>query len=213
MNRFFAHLALTLPTAILLAVMLLPAAPAQAAITSDSGALSQALSSDSDAILFARKENRGFKLSSSFFSGRASGSEVADRGISSLGVLGEFSTDRFAELEGDQRVYALMLDGSYKFDTDLGVGLPLNTYLGGGFGMAMTDQKISTNRLGSAQGGDTVPLFRVGGGISYKLDKGWDLSLNYKAGFAGGDTTTFTGRNQNDQVDLQMVDIGMKFKF
>ncbi|MBI1273987.1 MAG: hypothetical protein GC131_07875 [Alphaproteobacteria bacterium] len=217
MNRVIAH-CLTARRALavlgLAGMCFVLPAPAQAAISSDSDALSQALTSGAATVLFAREDqsSHGFSLSSSFFSGRASGNDTsANRGVGGLGVIGDFSTDRLAELEGDQRVYALLIDGSYDFNYDFGTGLPISPYVGGGVGMAMADAPVGSRT--NLRGGDMVPLFRVGGGVVYRLGKDWDLSLNYKAGFSGGDTTTFTGRNQNDQVDLQVLDLGMKFKF
>jgi hypothetical protein len=59
------------------------------------------------------------------------------------------------------------------------------------------------------------PLFRIGGGVTYRLGDQWNLSLDYKAGYApsvlAGDQVV-TGRNQQI-VDLQALDFGMKYSF
>lgn len=180
--------------------------------------LRQALSSSSDTIIYRQRPStgKGFSLVSSFFSGRLSGNDPSpSRSLSGLGVLGDFSADRTAELEGDQRLYALLIDGTYDFNYDFGTGLPIHPYVGGGVGMALYEPRSTPLRMSETRDGDTVPLFRVGGGIVYRLGADWDLSLNYKAGLTGGTTqndTIFTNRSQ-ESVDMQLVDMGMKFKF
>lgn len=174
--------------------------------------LGQALNAQEFKPLFARRDDIGFTLGGSFFSGRSSGfNPQAERGISGLGVLGH-GRDRFAELEGDQRVYALLLDGKYDFAYDFGTGLALHPYVGGGLGVAMLEANPTNARL--SQDGAMVPLFRIGGGVVYKMGASWDLSLNYKAGYTGGlsGTSVFTGRGQ-ERVDLQSLDMGVKFRF
>jgi hypothetical protein len=62
------------------------------------------------------------------------------------------------------------------------------------------------------QGGDMVPMFRVGGGVTYRLGEQWDLSLDYKAGFTSGGDEIFTVRNQQP-VDMQVLNMGMHYTF
>lgn len=189
------------------------AAPASALGTKDMTAgLSQALNAQEFKPLFARKNEVGFTLGGSFFSGRSSGYDPqSERGVGGLGVIGE-GRDRFAELEGDQRVYALLIDGKYDFAFDFGTGLALHPYVGGGLGVALYEANPSNASL--SQEGAMVPLFRIGGGVVYKLGAAWDLSLNYKAGYTGGlaGSSVFTGRGQ-ERVDLQSLDMGVKFRF
>ncbi len=174
--------------------------------------LSQALNAQEFKPLFARKNDVGFTLGGSYFSGRGSGFDPqVERGVSGLGMLGQ-GRDRFAELEGDQRVYALLIDGKYDFAFDFGTGLALHPYVGGGLGVALYEANPSNASL--SQEGAMVPLFRIGGGVVYKMGADWDLSLNYKAGYTGSlsGTSVFTGRGQ-ERVDLQSLDMGIKFRF
>jgi opacity protein-like surface antigen len=185
-------------------------APAQALDVT--AGLSQALNTQNFKPLFARSHDAGFTLGSSFFSGRGSGyNPQAERGVNGLGVLGQ-GRDRFAELEGDQRVFALLIDGKYDFAYDFGTGLALHPYVGGGVGVALYEANPTNAAL--SQDGAMVPLFRIGGGVVFKMGADWDLSLNYKAGYTGGlaGSSVFTGRSQ-EKVDLQSLDMGVKFRF
>jgi len=200
--------------ALSLLVLLLAAPTAQAVTPRDNNAaLGQALTNKTREVLFARDSNYGFSLGSSSFAGRSSGTKIeAERGVGGLGLV-TGSHDKFAELEGDQRVYALLVDGKYDFNYDLGTGLPLHPYLDGGVGLALYET-AANSRVALGQEGATVPLFRVGGGVVFKLGAAWDLSLNYKAGYTGTTTSgsVFTGRSQ-EAVDLQSLDMGLKLKF
>lgn len=177
----------------------------------DNGAaLGQALTGGKSEVLFARDESYGFSLSSSSFAGRSSGAPVEDgHGATGLGLVTGLH-DKFAELEGDQRVYAFLIDGKYDFSYDFGTGLPLHPYLGGGLGVALYE----SGNTALSQDRAMVPLFRFGGGVVFKLGADWDLSLNYKAGYTGAAPTgsVFTGRSQ-ETVNLQSLDMGLKLKF
>jgi opacity protein-like surface antigen len=117
-----------------------------------------------------------------------------------------------AELEGDARVHALLIDGKYNFDNSLGSGLPLHPYLSSGIGFAMYDMSSSTLATNLAsQSNSTVPLFRAGAGVAYQLGDKWDMSLDYKAGFSGGSDQLYLGHAQS--TDMQSVNIGMHFSF
>ena len=191
--------------------MLLFAGSAMAVSPRDNSmALGQALASSTSEVLLARDADYGFSLSSSYFSGRGSGMSDSGRGVTGGGIVSG-ARDKFAELEGDQRLYALLIDGKYDFSYDFGTGLPIRPYLGAGAGLALYEAGS-----GSAlnQDGAMVPLFRVGGGVVFKLGGDWDLSLNYKAGYTGGAPAggLFTGRSQ-ETVNLQSLDMGLKLKF
>lgn len=176
----------------------------------NNAALGQALTGGKSEVLFARDQHYGFSLSSSSFAGRSSGAPTEDgRGASGLGLITGLH-DKFAELEGDQRVYAFLIDGKYDFSYDFGTGLPLHPYLGGGLGVALYE----SGNAALSQDRAMVPLFRFGGGVVFKLGKDWDLSLNYKAGYTGSAPTgsVFTGRSQ-ETVNLQSLDMGLKLKF
>jgi hypothetical protein len=185
--------------------------PAQAVTSEDSAVvLGQALTNDTGEVLYSRDQQAGgLSLSSVRFTGRSSGSTAfSNSQANGQGLLTE-QNDKYAELLGDRRVHALMIDGRYDFNDDLGTGLPIHPYVGAGAGLALYEPNSSLKQEGSA-----VPLFRLGGGIVVKLGPDWDLSLNYKAGYSGSapSGSTFTGRAQ-ESVDLHALDMGLKLKF
>lgn len=168
-------------------------------------ALQQALGVDDNINLLHPQYNKGLGLSGGYFSGRASG---VDSGAL---YSPDGSADHATELEGDQRVYALLVDGHYDFNYDRTNDMILHPYVMGGMGVARYGQQ--TNAASTiTQNGDMVPLFRVGGGVTYRLGQQWNLSLDYKAGFSALSDQLFTGRNQQS-VDLQSLNMGMHFKF
>jgi opacity protein-like surface antigen len=191
----------------LLSFAALPA-HADTTITTSPRGLQEALASVDHQNIY-RDNQGGFSLSSNFFSGRASGNEPLAGGYLN-GADSSLQLDRTAEMEGDQRVYALLVDGSYDFNYDLGTGLPIHPYLAGGMGMAMYGAAPG-NSLGM-QDGDMVPLFRLGGGVTYRLGEQWNLSLDYKAGLTGGGDQIFTVRSQQP-VDMQVLNMGMHYSF
>ena len=171
-------------------------------------AIQEALSVADHTDLYKNRGRSGLGFSSGFFSGRASGVDA----VSSLhGMSYDNSVDHSAELEGDQRVYALLIDGHYDFNYDQVNSSALRPYVSGGLGVAHYGQSpTSGNNL--AQNREMIPLFRVGGGVTYRLGHQWDLSLDYKAGFSGASDQLFTGRNQQP-VDLQILNMGMHYQF
>jgi hypothetical protein len=186
------------------------AAPAHAdtLTTTPSRGLQEALGSTDQTNLFGNN-GKGFSLSGNVFSGLASGNDPAASGYMN-GAAGSNPYVNQPALLGDQSVYALLVDGAYDFDYDLGTGLPLHPYLGGGVGMAMYGTPPGGGL--AMQDGDMVPLFRVGGGVTYRLGEQWDLSLDYKAGFTGGNDQIFTVRTQQP-VDMQVLNMGMHYTF
>ena len=205
-----------LKTAMVIAVvvgLLLTHAPAKAdnSINSllASHSLSQALAAPQRAQLFGDgKDGRGFSLLGSFFSNNNSSPNYAATN-SSLGL------NHAADLAGDQRVYALLVDGKYDFNYDNTDTASIHPYLAGGVGMAMYGQPAGSTNTLSSPGGDLVPLLRLGGGVTYRLDEKWNMSLDYKAGVSGHNSATdrlFTGRGQ-EPLDLQMLNMGLKYKF
>jgi len=191
--------------------------PARADITSTTNTprvLQQALAMRDHVNLYGKSDGKeGLNISGGFFSGRASGVDPVASNYLADEASHDFSIDRTAELEGDQRVYALLIDGSYDFNYDLGTGLPIHPYMTSGVGMAMYDHTTGPSASTLAlQNGSMAPLFRVGGGVTYHLGKQWDMSLDYKAGFSGGGDQVFTGRSQQS-VDLQVLNMGMHYQF
>lgn len=186
---------------------------AQAAAVTDgaNSALYQALGKKSDKSLFSKRQ---VSVTGGVYHGRSSGVDpIWERGTIGAGVLGGESADRFAELEGDQRMNAFILDGAYHLETDLGTGLALQPYVGGGVGVALFDAPARETTAVHQQS-SLVPMARVGAGLVYSMSKDIDVSFNYKAGFAAdrNQETHFTSRNQ-DMIDLQMLDMGLKLRF
>jgi opacity protein-like surface antigen len=144
----------------------------------------------------------GFSLSTDAFSSSIKNSFSAS------------NLDRPTDIVGDQRAYALLIDGKYDFKYDELMGSSFHPYLSGGVGMALVGKPIGTS-VGSNLTGDTVPLMRMGGGVTYRLDEKWDMDLGYKTGLSGnrklGDTL-FTGRGQ-EAIDMQTVNMGVKYQF
>jgi hypothetical protein len=160
-------------------------------------ALQQALSTKDHVDLYMPAGTKNFNIDSSYFSGPASG-------VMTPQSFGSFNNN-------DQQLYALLIDGRYDFNSDDGSlsSSSVHPYIMGGMGVATTAQNSF-----NTQGGDTIPLFRLGGGVAYRLGQQWDLSLDYKTGLAtptGGDQV-FTGRSQQP-VDLQALNLGMSYAF
>lgn len=154
---------------------------------------------------------KGFSISGGFLSGAASGNDPLAATYLNDIMDKDFALDHTAGLEGDERVYSLLIDGSYDFNYDFGTHLPLHPYVLGGTGMAMYGTN-APSVASLAQSGAMVPLFRMGGGVTYRLDEKWDLSLDYKAGFATSGDQLFTGRSQQP-VDMQVLGMGMRYQF
>lgn len=191
-------------------------APSSAgAVSTSNHTLQQALANDEQAQLYHEKGDRGaFGLSTSTFAGRTNQSVSLNSGLSSLDLANNFNLDRAVELERDQRVYALLIDGTYDFNYDLGEESALHPYVQGGVGMALYGQP--TNASSSlSNAGEVVPLFRLGGGVAYRLGQQWNLSLDYKTGLSGsfGGDQAFTGRGKDQAVDLHMLNMGMSYRF
>jgi hypothetical protein len=165
-------------------------APALADSSVSTYALRQALTSDDRVTIFSPTEGKGFNLKSSYYSGYASG------------VTPPSGDNDFND---DQRLYALLVDGRYNFAID---NSSITPHLAGGMGMAST---LSGSNLTSS-GGATVPLVRVGGGVTYRLGQQWDMSLDYTAGHAesSGGGQIMTG---NQPTDLQTLNLGMHYAF
>jgi hypothetical protein len=80
-------------------------------------------------------------------------------------------------------------------------------------GVATTGRGGVNDNLDS-ESGATVPLFRLGGGVAYRLDQRWDLSLDYKTGFAPISSSEYVVPGHSQQsIDLQALNIGMSYAF
>jgi hypothetical protein len=145
-----------------------------------------------------RADTTPFNFQTTFLSDTKTASETLSRVQNASRSAAEA-----AALEGTRRQTALLIDGSYDFhyedDADL------KPYVGGSLGLA---------GAGSETSATATPIARLGGGVAYRLDQGWDLSLDYKAGFAGrlNANDYVTGRGQRP-IDLQSLNLGMKVTF
>lgn len=185
----------------LLAFSVISPVTADTVTTSSHRGLQRALATDDGMSFYDGAHRNGFNVAAGFFSGRASGFDSFKSGASHF--------NRAAELEGDQKLYALMLDGSYDFGRTLGSGF--RPYLSGGLGMAMYANDSSA--LAPQQGGAMVPLFRVGAGVNYNINKKWKLSLDYKAGFSSTLGDEFLSGRDQQQVGMHSVNMGMRYQF
>lgn len=214
MSLHLKHLSIASLAAIVAAVLLVIASPSAHAATNTTGAstpyvLKEALSRRSNLNIYDDNKRSGFSVSGGFFTGRASGIDPTPSNYLNDNMGYGVSFDRNAELENDQRVYALLIDGKYDFNYGLG---DLRPYMSGGLGMAMYDQASAPSASTLAQGGNMVPLVRIGGGVNYTLSEQLNLSLDYQAGFSGAGDNVFTGRN-NQPVDLHIINMGMHYSF
>jgi len=173
--------------------------------------LQQALAAHDGFNIYNNKRNDGLDVFGGFFAGRASGIDPVASNYLGSSSSGSQGSDRTAELEGDQRVYAVMIDSRYSFNQDIGLGLPIHPFLSGGIGLALYRPGGATQANLGSQTGNTVPLARVGGGVAYDLGKQWNMSLDYTAGFSGNRTDVNTGVTQSAEV--QTLNLGMHYKF
>lgn len=161
-------------------------------------ALHQALSAPEKVKLYSAARD-AFSLSSSYFSGYASGVTPSET---------------LPPQSSDQRLYALLVDGRYDFSYDTGLlNAPLRPYISGGAGLAAIGGDGGTRNI-QIESGSATPLLRFGGGVAYRLGEQWNLSLDYRAGYAplsSGDQV-FTGRGQQS-VNLQSLNLGMRLNF
>jgi opacity protein-like surface antigen len=115
-------------------------------------------------------------------------------------------TSSQSSLEKNTRLTTMLLNGTYDlpgFDPNL----IFRPYLLAGAGLAVYDT-TSSNLSPSARGTSVVPVFKLGGGLAFRMGQVMDLTFSYKAGFAGG-----TGTGRDDGAKLQMFDIALKYKF
>ena len=164
--------------------------------------LQQAITTNDRFSLVGSKGSEGLSLSSGFFSNTSSSTDASH----------SYSFDKSGSFDHDQRVYALLIDGRYDFNYDFGSALPIHPYVNGGLGMAVFGQGAGGDASNLQSG--TVPLFRMGGGVTYRMGKEWDLSLDYRAGFTGlASDQIITGRNGGQAVDLHTLNMGMHYRF
>jgi hypothetical protein len=123
-----------------------------------------------------------------------------------------FDTDSdVADIEHRAQLTTIFVNGTYDLPLHLkSDALPLRPYVMGSVGLAVYDNE-NTAALLQQQGMDIMPVFRAGVGVAYRMDQQWDLSLSYKTGFTGQSSLT-TGRSQ-ERVNLEMIDIGFKYRF
>lgn len=199
-------------TTTLVFAVLVSATTAKADITTTSfgsaRVLQQALATRDGLNIYDSKSAKGLNFSGGLFSGRASGIDPIGTNFLSSG---NDHSDRTAELEGDARVHALMIDGKYNFENIFGSASHLRPYLSSGVGVAVYDYgSLASATNMASQNGNTVPLFRVGGGVNYQLGDSLNVSLDYKAGITGGDNASLS---RSQATNMQSINMGMHFSF
>jgi len=171
--------------------------------------LQNAIATNDNFNLYDGNRNNGLVFSGGFFSGSALGIDSSSLGSDKGEGRHLSGFDSSPELIGDQQIYAMMIDGRYDFNVDQLASTGLHPYIMSGLGVAHYGQNQSAL---TTQAGDTMPLFRMGGGVTYRLGPKWDLSLDYKAGISPSSDQLFTVRNQQ-AVDLQVLNMGMHYQF
>jgi opacity protein-like surface antigen len=119
-----------------------------------------------------------------------------------------FGDSGAAAFEHNAKLTTLLLSGTMDIP-GFAPNLLFKPYVLGGVGVALYDTTSSASLAPEARGTDVIPVFKLGGGFAFRMDKMLDLSLAYKAGFA---SSTMSGRNQ-DSATIQMIDISLKYKF
>jgi hypothetical protein len=189
--------------------LLLLAVPAAASLNSESFARDfreEALktfsftSSGRSASFYKETDDRGYGF-------RVNGSlDATDKAASLATGMAFGGHSSSADLEGDAKLTTLMLSGTY--DLPLNPRLLLRPYLLAGAGLAVYDTS-GANMHPEEQGTSLVPVFKLGGGLAFRMGQVMDLTFSYKAGFA---RTGTAGRNA-DSTMLQMFDVALKYRF
>ena len=112
-----------------------------------------------------------------------------------------------ANLERNATLTTLLLNGTYDlpgFDPNL----ILRPYVLAGAGLAVYDTSAA-NLAPEERGTSIVPVFKLGGGLAFRMGQVMDLTFSYKAGFAGAGSAM----GHSEGSTLQMVDIALKYKF
>lgn len=143
-----------------------------------------------------------------------SGTVTSNNNSTSLagGLASAASGDGAMDLEHRAHLTTLLVNGSYDLQSGFLGNLPWRPYVMGGMGIALYDTSAAA-ALGDQGGTDVVPMVHVGGGLAYRMGEAWDMALSYKAGFAGGNSVGLTSNHSQQNVDLQMVDVGFRFRF
>lgn len=172
--------------------------------------MDRALVAQQGAALYQDKsEGAGFSLGGSYFSGYGTGLDSSDA------YIGKTHDGYNYDLAGQSRLYAVLLDGSYDFNHAGGYSRSFHPYLAGGVGLAITGMGRSLNASDTLDDftGDIVPLFRVGGGVKYIMDKSWDFSLDYKAGFLGAGSSGFFASPLRENTERHAINVGLSYRF
>ncbi|NTU77352.1 MAG: hypothetical protein HGA90_06015 [Alphaproteobacteria bacterium] len=155
------------------------------------------------------KKRRAFSLGSSFYAGRVSGNDPLD---SSLNFDNAPSKDRTAELEGEQRLYAFLINGHYDLASKHNEAM-LHPYVGGGVGLAVVGG-LKNGKTPASSENAMVPLLRLNGGVACKVAAQMKLSLDYAAAFSGNAAANegLTSRDQKS-IDMHTINLGLTYQF
>jgi hypothetical protein len=207
---YFLPRALMKFAAALVLPLLLSAVPASASLNSESFARDfreEALktfsftSSGRVASFYKQTDDRGYGF-------RLNGSlDATDKAASLATGMAFGGHNASADLERDAKLTTLMVSGTY--DLPLNPRLLLRPYLLAGAGLAVYDTS-GANMQPDQQGTNLVPVFKLGGGLAFRMGQVMDLTFSYKAGLA---STGTAGRNSDNSAMLQMFDIALKYRF
>lgn len=135
-----------------------------------------------------------------------------DRAVTLASGLSGNSDNGMVDLERRAKLTTLLVNGTFDFHKRVASSMPVRPYLLGGVGVALYDTGAGAS-LSEPSHTAVVPVVRVGGGLAYRMGEDWDLSVSYKVGFAGSGDSLRGGAAPREATDLQMVDMGLKYKF
>lgn len=111
------------------------------------------------------------------------------------------------DINKHENLTTLMVSGTYDLPNKLDETMPLHPFVTAGMGIAVYHGEQGNGADGHEEphGTALVPVFRVGGGLAYKVNEQMALAVSYKTGVAvaGGD----------ERVSMQIVDVGVKLRF
>jgi hypothetical protein len=154
----------------------------------------------SDELQYVATHSHG--LSNGLSAGFFSKTDESGYGLNVNGVMSN-NAEAHMDINHHDKLTALLVNGTYDLPARLKGEMDVHPFILGGAGVAVYDA-ASAKTVTVDGRGDMVPLFRVGGGLAYKMDDRLGLSLSYKTGFTG---------KTLQSIDMQMIDVGLKYRF
>lgn len=116
-----------------------------------------------------------------------------------------------ADGRGEITNTALFANLYYDFD----LGGPFEPYVGAGIGFAQVDVDYSPSGVGIIDGDDTAFAWQLKGGVTWKLDRNWDIYGEYAYRQTDDitlDNTLFPG-TLNIENTQSVISVGARFRF